>query len=57
MKDLGYFGLCLGIGVLVGLVYERGKIVGKAELAEQAAEAFSEIAKAADEIIEKTSES
>jgi enamine deaminase RidA (YjgF/YER057c/UK114 family) len=57
MKDLGYFALCLGIGAMVGLVYERGKVVGKTELAEQAVEAFGEIAEVAEEVIEKISES
>lgn len=57
MKDLGYFGLCTGVGILCALIYERGKIVGKAELAEQAAEALGKIAEVAEEVAEKASES
>lgn len=57
MKDLGYFALCAGIGAMVGLVYERGKVVGKTELAEQAVEAFGKIAEVAEEATEKVSES
>lgn len=53
MKDLGYFGLCLGIGALVGLVYERGKIIGKAEIAEQAAGALGNISEIVEEATEK----
>lgn len=57
MKDLGYFGLCTGVGILCALIYERGKIVGKAELAGQAAEALGKIAEVAEEVAEKASES
>lgn len=56
MKDLGYFALCLGIGAMVGLVYERGKIVGKTELAEQAVEAFGKVTEIVEEATEKVSE-
>ena len=44
MKDLGYLGCCAGIGFLLAIIYERGKLVGKVELAEKTAEGLKGIA-------------
>lgn len=43
-RDLGYLGCCAGIGFLLAVIYERGKIVGKCELAERTAEGLNGIA-------------